>query len=72
MPIWIASSPTAICRRKPLWGESRKLVEPVLQNRLEAFLEAMEGYNFEAALQLLREAVATKNEAITRKGAKDS
>jgi len=47
-------------------------VEPVLQNRLEAFLEAMEGYNFEAALQLLREAVATKNEAITRKGAKDS
>jgi len=47
-------------------------VEPVLQNRLEAFLEAMEGYDFEAALQLLREAVATNNEAITRKGAKDS
>jgi hypothetical protein len=41
-----------------LWGESRQLLEPVLQGRLDAFVEAMEGFDFEASLQLLREAVA--------------
>lgn len=42
-----------------LWGESRHLMEPVLQDRLDAFVEAMEGFDFEAAVRLLREAVAT-------------
>jgi signal transduction histidine kinase len=41
-----------------LWGESRQLIEPVLQDRLEAFEKTLEGFDFEASLQLLREAVA--------------
>lgn len=42
-----------------LWSESRHLLAPALQGKLEAFEKALEGFDFEAALQLLREAVAS-------------
>jgi signal transduction histidine kinase len=41
-----------------LWDESHQLLAPVLGGRLEAFHEAIEGYDFETALRLLREAAA--------------
>jgi len=41
-----------------LWSESQQLLAPALQGKREAFEKALEGYDFEAALQLLREAVA--------------
>lgn len=40
-----------------LWVDSRPLLEPVLQGRVEEFTAAMEGFEFEPALRLLREAV---------------
>ncbi len=45
-----------------LWHESHQLLAPVLSGRLEAFQKAIEGYDFETALQLLREAVETMPE----------
>jgi len=41
-----------------LWSESRQLLAPLLQGKLETFEKALEGFDFEAALQLLQEAIA--------------
>ena len=40
------------------WGESRQILEPLLGGVGALFAEAMEGYDFETALRLLREAAA--------------
>jgi signal transduction histidine kinase len=45
-----------------LWGESRQLLAPALQDKRDAFEKALESFDFEAALQLLREAVASTPE----------
>lgn len=45
-----------------LWSESRQLLAPALHGNLEAFEKALEGFDFEAALQLLHEAVAATPE----------
>jgi len=43
---------------KTLWKKSRHLVGAVLHDQLTEFEEAIQGYHFETALMLLREAVA--------------
>ena len=40
-----------------LWAESEELLEPVLQDRIEAFRDAMSAFDFEQASQLLQEAM---------------
>lgn len=42
---------------RTLWAESRGLLEPAFQGGLAAVDRAMESYDFDAALQLLRQAV---------------
>lgn len=40
------------------WGESRQILEPLFGEHPDAFAEAMEGYDFETALRLLRATAA--------------
>ncbi|MDS4026381.1 MAG: ATP-binding protein [Candidatus Contendobacter sp.] len=44
-------------RAQTLWAESEELLEPVLQDRIEAFRDAMSAFDFEQASQLLQEAM---------------
>lgn len=41
-----------------LWDTSQQVLEPLLEGQLESFAEAMDRFDFEAARQVLREAVA--------------